>query len=202
MRKFFILCLMAFVMCSCNNTPTIQKETIISYDGEMVFNEVFPTEKNGYFIYEYNAKGKLILSQAFDYEDFLYMEETNVYEKNELKSVHRWIQFDKDSDRTEHLWYKENDKWYRNTNGEITPLDTKESEQMNNPIKQVSFLPINDDGTFTILEEDYQCIGKVVETDEFGNWTKVVGKEKIKYDSIYLDDTEGYVVYIREIIYH
>lgn len=202
MKRFFILCFMAFVICSCCNTPTIQKQTITEYDGEMLFGEVFPTEKGSVHIYEYNTDCNLMLSQSIDYKGFLYMEETYSYQKKELMSVHRWIQFDADSDKTEHLWYKENNRWYRNTNGEITQLDDAENEGMNKPKKQNKFLPIKDDGTFTIIEDNYQCIGKVVEFDKFGNWTKAIGKETIKYDSIYLEDSEGYVVFVREIIYH
>ena len=202
MKKFFIFCLMAFMVCACDKTPRIQKEIFTTYYGEMLFDDIIPTDKVSTQVYEYDTRGNLIFMQLSDSEDFIYAEETISYKKDERISCHRWVQFDKDSERTEHLWYKENGKWYRNTNGEITQLNDSENEQLNQPSDYITFLPVNTDGTFTIIEDRYQCIGKVVETDKYGNWVKAIGKEKYDYESSYLDDRENYVVYTREIVYY
>jgi hypothetical protein len=200
---------MAFVMCSCNNSnsPTIKKEVISSYYGELLCEDILPTELKYYYIYEYDSKERLILTQCYDENDFLYHEEKTTYVADKLKTIEMWTQFSEDKEKNETIWFKDNDIWCGKTNGELIILNESKHESdsimlnylVNYQSQREEYLPLKEDGTFAIVMEDYQCVGKVVETDKFGNWIKAVGKEKFNYT--YIDDKENYVVFTREITY-
>lgn len=208
MKKFFILCLMAFVMCSCiDTTPMIKREVISEYKGELLCDDILPTEISHYEIYEYDNQERLILLQCYDEDGFLYTEEKTTYVGGKLNTIEMWTQFSQDKEKNETIFYKNNNVWCRKTNGEITILcESKHKSDSitlnyleNSQPKRKEYFSLKDDGSFAIIGEDYQCVGKVVETDKFGNWIKAVGKER--FDYTYIDDKENYVVFTREITY-
>ena len=197
MRKFFILCLMAFVMCSCNNSnvkPLIQNEIISGYTGVLYFDDVIPTTKENVFLYEYDTKGRLTLNQRYE-KDFLFYEERIEYNKNKVSSWASMFQLSADHDKNEYLSYKKDGKWYKSSNEEISQIEDEDEisflETYDGSCE--SFFIINSDDTFIIKDnEEIYVVGKITQYDKHGNWIKAVAK----------DNDSNYIVFLREITYY
>lgn len=207
MKKFFILCLMAIMTCSCANE--IRKETITWYNAEVLYNELTPTDISYLYINEYDKKGRLVFER---YEIGNYIsEEKYTYEDDKLKTLERWSQDGDDKKKTEVIWYKDNDIWYHKMDGNITALKDGDDEDRTwlkylegGYQEREEHLPLTIDDNFAIVGERYQCIGKIVEKDKYGNWIKAVGKEKTVYEKLFSDDDviENYVLITRSFIYY
>ena len=220
MKKIFALILMTIVVCSCNNAPTIKQIKMSTHDGENLLGEIVPTKQIGLFIYEYDDKERFVFSQSYltsnefdDHirEDGLYNENRIIYEKNDIKSIsikswHKSWRSD-GINECEQILYKEDSGWYYiDFDSDID--DSRDEDVMfigNNVLypmldmlaecEGVGFLPIRCDDTFTIKIDDEQIVGRVVEKDKYGNWTKAIAKNMGEKDN-------EYAVYIREISYY
>ena len=181
MKKFILMCLMAFMVCSCNNsnkTPIIKTDKIVGYSAKVLFDDVIPTTIGSTFVYEYNENGRLTSFRVWDSDNFLYHTQTAKYDKDKLVSLTRTFQLSSDHDKNEYVWYKKESKWFKSTNGEVEEIvDVEDIDWLEN-YKQgyTSFLNINADNTFVMQEdEEVYGFGKVTEYDVYGNWTKAIG---------------------------
>lgn len=194
MRKFIIFSLMAMalMLCSCKES-VIKKDTIITYDAEVLLGEIVPTEvwytevvecdrngwetryvrhsENGSFDYERKVryKGKS-LADVFIYNNDDYLD-TPI-----IKKIH----FGKDG-----VFADTNGETELLTNEEISLFKTDFEKQY----QESDYIKVSDD-----IYKSYKTYWRVMETDSKNNWTKLVT------DKLWGDERR-YQVIIRKIEY-
>ena len=195
MKKFFILCLMAFVMCSCDK-PTIKTETISIYSATLHFNEVIPTTKDEVIVFEYDKDGKFTRVTNYD-EETISFEQKVEYDKNKVCRVSTIIYgFEK---KSEIILYNEDGQWFRKQSGYLF-----EDDNIAEPINGDDFdfenhgsslmFKVSDDDTLVWSEDMYiEGVGKILQKDKYGNWTKA---------SLFDDEYDEYMIVVREISYY
>ncbi len=203
-------------------TPTIKQIKMKIYGGENLMEEIIPTTQRRLYVYEYDTKERLVFLQDYETDDKgdeLCFESKIEYDVDSLKSISHKDKYDDE----EEIIYKEGNCWYMYSDiddiGKIKYTPSYINEYNLVTLEDIlyhfawwcgnwdgksdssyMFLPIRSDGTFAITNRSSEkmVVGKVVETDAYGNWTKVICAHitgRHNYD-------KEYSVIMREITYH
>lgn len=221
MKKIFSIIIMAIAIISCADkpspSPTMKEAKITFYEGKQLCDDVIPSTQYSYEIYKYDEDERVVFKQTYIVdpevaklfrEDRLANEWMITYDEDELISISStsyYTTWDDKLESCEKKLYKKDNSWYTteksryldisdiyisNSGAILTIMDIL-SEGMDD-----GQFPIRPDGTISVkLSEDTNIVGKVVETDKYGNWTKIV--------SINIGNKDDeYRVCTREITYY
>ena len=213
MKKIFALILMTIAIISCGDksSPTIKETKITYYEGKQLCDEIIPSTQLQYEIYKYDEKERVIFKQRYNVdpvtakyyrEDGLMNEWMITYNEDELISISisYYSIWDDKLETGEKKLYKKDNVWYLSEKNKYLDSDLYMSNSgviaiimgMLSDMGEGEF-PIKPDGTISVKSEDSNMVGKVVETDKYGNWIKIAVVET---------NDDDYFVYTREITYY
>ena len=208
MKKIFIICLMAIAIISCNNTPNAETtynakiavdSTAIAIDSTKIEEDKKPLvkqvkltkykgiNKNGKIV-----KGKKIYTNTFNYTIDSLLQLDDLFANHIYDIGVDGYQYNYDfSDKVHLIFSSRND-----ITSEISMDD------MLIDISEIYISKIHADSTFhTICAYAYECFGKIIEKDKYGNWTKAVGATNIMSPEVDIN-IKKYLFVEREITYY
>ena len=215
MKKIFALILMAIAIISCGDksSPTIKETKITYYEGKQLCDEIIPSTQLQYEIYKYDEKERVVFKQKYIVdpegakhfrEDGLANEWIITYDEDELISISNtsyYTTWDDKLESSEMKLYKKDNTWYiteKNKYLDVSDLYISNTGIIATLMEMLSDMgegefPIKPDGTISVKSEYSNLVGKVVETDNYGNWIKIAVVET---------NDDDYFVYTREITYY
>ena len=192
MRKFFILCLMAFVMCSCNNIPPkriIKTEKWTFYEAKDYFGDIVQssTEPKSVVIDEYNTNGMLVHHRMYyrhSSDDIFKVEEHITHnEQGEIIKIDTYKTISWDDKQNEHIiLYEVDGVWVRVINGgepqvmnDFTPL-----RKPKETYEEIYLDEIEKNGVY-IVSKKYNVYGDITEIIAKHEYEYCIMKREIEY---------------------